>query len=196
MIRKRILFKTVVFVIVLSICSCVKNVDFEQSEDFAFKPVLELDFIFSNFDTEEFIPENVPPNVDFFINQPLQDTINYDLTSSEFAINNLERIEFTFEISNQIERDFELQFQFLDDDNQPLGQSYRIPIRSGNGEDQEPVLSFSVPDPIVLTKADLEQLQDANKVASELFVPELNSDLRGKLNLRSKATYFINTEDR
>ena len=179
-------------IIAMVMSSCVEDIDFDQTDDIMLTPVVEFDFIYSNFKTEDYLPDDVEPNQDFFLDQPLQDTINFDLTSSDFSIDNLERIELTFEASNQIERNFELQFQFLSENGEQVGELFRVPIRAGNGADEEPTLSFSVPNPIILDKADLEELQNADRIASELLVPELNTDLRGTLKLRSKATYYFN----
>ena len=149
MIFKKPFFSLVSFLVLFFTYSCFEDVNFDQTEDIVLTPVVEFDFIYSNFNTNEFLPEDAVPNQDFMLDQPLQDTINFDLTSSDFGVDNLERIELTFEVKNQIERNFELQFQFLDENEEPVGVLYRVPIRAGNGEGQDPVISFSVPNPIV-----------------------------------------------
>ncbi|WP_108802973.1 hypothetical protein [Aquimarina sp. Aq107] len=183
------------FSAVLTTVSCVKELDFEQLEDVVLTPVIEADFIYSEFDVSDYIPDGLPPDTDFTIPPDvLRDTINYDLVGTDFAVDNLDRVELTIEVRNTIERSFTLQFQFLTEGEQPLGQLYSVPVQAGLGEGTEPVVSFSVPNPIVLDNATLNQLSSAQKIATEIIVPTLNTDLRGVLNIRSKASYYVNYE--
>ncbi len=181
------------FAAILITFSCVKELDFEQLDEVVLTPVFEADFIYSEFDVEDFIPQGTPPNTEFTVpSEILRDTINYDLVGTDFAIDNLDRVELTIEIRNTIERSFTLQFQFLTDSEQPIGQLYSIPVQAGSGEGTEPVVSFSDPNPIILDNATLNQLVSAQKIATEIIVPTLNSDLRGVLYIRSKASYYVN----
>ncbi|WP_378177822.1 hypothetical protein [Aquimarina sp. SS2-1] len=178
---------------ILMTASCVKELNFEQLEDVVLTPVFEADFIYSEFDIEEYIPAGTPQNTEFTIPPDvLRDTINYDLVGTDFAIDNLDRVELTIEVRNTIEREFILQFQFLTESEQPIGQLYSIPVEAGQGEGTDPIVSFSNPDPIVLDNATLNQLASAQKIATEIIAPTLNSDLRGVLRIRSKASYYVN----
>lgn len=178
---------------ILITASCVKELDFEQLDDVVLTPVFEADFIYSEFDVEDNIPQGAPPNTEFTIPpEVLRDTINYDLVGTDFAIDNLDRVELTMEVRNTIPAAFTIQFQFLTQAGQPIGQLYSIPVQAGLGEGTEPVISFSDPNPIVLDNATLNQLASAQKIATEIIVPTLNSDLRGTLQIRSKASYYVN----
>ncbi|GAA4113226.1 hypothetical protein GCM10022393_12100 [Aquimarina addita] len=179
--------------IVMVSVSCIKDVDFEQVEDIAITPVFELDFIYSHFDIEDYIDEDLIPDTDFTIlPEQLRDTVNYDLVGSDFAIEYIDRVELVFEMRNTIESGFRLQFQFLTDNDEPLGVLYFIEVLPGSGEDSEPVTSFSSPNPIVLDNPTIQQLANAQKIAVELVTPTINSSLRGVLDVRSKAAYYIN----
>ena len=175
--------------------SCSDELNFEQIDDIVLTPVFEIDFIFSEFDIEDNIPPDIPANEDFTI-QPnaLRDTINYDLVGTDFAIDNLEKVELTIEARNTIQKTFMIQFQFLTDDNEPLGESYIVPVREGLGEGTDPIISFSNPDPIILDNAILNELSATQKIAVEIIAPTVNTDLRGILVIRSKAAYFVNLE--
>ena len=184
----------VVSVFLLAI-SCVEELDFDQIEDAVLTPVFEADFIYSEFDVENFIPEEIPPNTDFEVPpEALRDTVNYDLVGTDFAIDNLDRIELTIEARNTIQRSFVIQFQFLSELGEPLSELYVIPVAAGLGENSEPVISFSDPNPIVLDNATLNQLSSAQKIVTEIITPTLNTDLRGVLEIRSKAGYYVNFE--
>ncbi len=189
--KKTYLFLLVIGIILLTV-SCVKDLDFGQLEEVSLTPVFEADFIYSTFDISHYIPEDLPPDTEFMISESLIDTVNYDFVGTDFAIDNLERVELTIEVRNTIERNFAIEFQFLNEGDQPLGQLYSVPIQAGFGEGTAPVVSFSVPDPIVLDNAVLNQLADAKKIVVEIITPVLNTDLRGVVDIRSKASYFVN----
>jgi len=184
-------------VALLTTISCVKELDFGQLDDVVLTPVVEIDFIFSEFDVEDNIPPGTPANTEFIIPpEVLRDTVNYDLVGTDFAIDNLDRIELTIEVRNTIPKAFSIQFQFLNEAEQPVGQLYSVPIQAGLGPNTDPVISFSIPNPIVLDNATLNQLSSAQKIVTEIIIPPpaLNSDLRGVLQLRSKAAYYVNYE--
>ncbi len=180
----------------LMMVSCTEDADFSQLEDATLRPVFELDFIFSNFDTADFLPDDLPAGVNFEVPRvQLQDTVNYELIGTDFAVDHLERIELTIEVQNTVERPFELRFQFLSEADQPLGQLYTIQVQAGQGPGTQPVVSPQANDPnhpIILNNADFVELSNSQKVATEIIAPTLNSDLRGAVKIRSKATYFIN----
>ncbi|MDH7444788.1 hypothetical protein [Aquimarina sp. 2201CG14-23] len=181
--------------IILMTASCVKDLDLDQLDEVVLTPVFEADFIYSEFDVGDYIPAGVPPNTQFTIPpESLRDTINYDLVGTDFAIDNLERVELTIEVRNTIQTTFTLQFQFLTDAGQPIGDLYSVPVAAGLGDGTEPVVSFSVPNPIVLDNATLNQLSTAQKIATEIIVPTLNTDLRGVAEIRSKGSYYVNYE--
>lgn len=173
--------------------ACVEDVDFDQIEDVVLTPVYEVDLIYSEFDTDDYIDNQLPPDTPIPV-PPIRDTLNYDLTSTDFAIENLERIELTFEFRNTIETSFEFSYQFLSSSNQPLGRVRTIFVVPGDGENTQPIISFSDPNPVVINNQELNQLSNATRLATELRVNNANSNLRGKLELRSKAAYYINYE--
>ncbi|WP_103071013.1 hypothetical protein [Aquimarina sediminis] len=176
--------------ILIQFISCVKDVDFDQVEDIALTPVYEVDFVYSKFDTNEFID----PDLDPAISIPeviISDTLNYDLLGTDFVVDNLERVELTFEFKNTIQRDFEFDFGFLDENNQRIGPLYSMIAESGNGEGTDPVITTEV---IVLDTNAINILSNAAKLVSSIQVQNVNSSLDGILELRSKGTYFINYE--
>ena len=176
----------------LLVClACVKDVDFDQIENVVLTPVYEVDLIYSQFDTDDYIDNQLPPDTPIVV-PPIRDTLNYDLTSTDFAIENLDRIELTFEFRNTIETSFEFTYQFLSSSNQPVGVSRTIFVTPGEGENTQPVISYSDPNPIVIDDQELDQLSTARRLATELRVNNANSNLRGRLELRSKAAYYIN----
>ncbi|WP_109097929.1 hypothetical protein [Aquimarina sp. AU58] len=176
--------------ILISSISCVKDVNFEQAEDVVLTPVYEVDFVYSRFDTSQFVDSNIDPAIvipEVIVN----DTLDYDLLGTDFVVDNLERVELTFEFTNTIERDFDFDFGFLNDNDQRIGPLYSMTANSGNGEGTNPIVTTEV---IILDTADIDVLRDATRLISSMRVQNINSSLRGILELRSKGTYFFNYE--
>lgn len=185
-----------VYVLLCGICilmpliSCVKDVDFDQAEDVVLTPVYEVDFVYSRFDTNQFIDSNINPVIvvpEVIVN----DTLSYDLLGTDFVVDNLGRVELTFEFRNTIERDFDFDFGFLNDSDQRIGPLYSMTANSGNGEGADPIITTEV---IILDTAEINVLRDATRLISSMRVQNINSSLQGILELRSKGTYFFNYE--
>ncbi len=185
---RRIYLLSLYFIVLLPCISCVKDLDLDQVNDVDLRPVYEFDFVFSKLDTSQFVDADLDPSVNIQP-PPIRDTLNYDLLSSDFIVDNLERIELTFEFSNTIERDFVFDLGFLNEAEQQIGPSFRIIAMAGNGEGSDPVITTEV---IFLDTNDINVLGAATKVTSSIAVGTVNSQLQGVLQLRSKGTYFIN----
>jgi len=191
--RRKIYVLLCITGIFLLTVSCVKDLNFDQLDEVEIAPVFEVDFFYSRFNTEDYLPEDVFIDPSIIIPPiSLQDTVNYDLISSSFSGENLEKIELMMEVRNTIESEFIMQFQFLTDNDEPLGTLYAIDIQEGVGSGTNPVSSFLLPDPTVLDTNTLNQLANAKKIAVEIITPSLNSNLKGTLDVRSKAAYYIN----
>lgn len=170
--------------------SCVKDVDFDQLENVVLTPVFEADFIYSEFDTSDFIEDGLPPDIPIIV-EPVRDTINFDLIGTDFAIENLVRIELNFEIRNTIATPFEFEFQFLGGSGEPIGAPFLIQVDAGDGEGEAPVLTTQA---FILDNAALVALANAEEMASEIRVLNANSSLRGRIEVKSSATYFVSYE--
>ncbi len=173
--------------IALQLTSCVKDLDLDQIDDVVLTPVYEFDFLFSRIATDQFIDPNTDPTI-IIQPPPIRDTLNYDLLSTDFVVDNLERVELTFEFSNTIERDFVFEFGFLNEAGQRIGPSFDIVAMAGNGEGTDPVITTEV---IVLDTATINVLGAAAKLVSSISVQNVTSTLQGVLELKSKGTYFI-----
>ncbi len=187
---KKVYLLLCILIMALFTVSCVEDLDFDQVEDVVLTPVYEVDFIYSTFDTREFIDPNIDPSITI-PQVAVDDTLNYDLLGTDFIVDNLERVELTFEFRNTIERDFDLTFGFLNDAGSPIGPIYNLTALAGNGEGTEPVVTTEV---IVLDSATINVLGAATKLVSVISVNNVNSALQGILEIRSKGSYFINYE--
>lgn len=175
------------FVYVCTTFGCVRDVDFDQAEDIVLRPVFEIDFIYSEFDTDDFVSADLPPNIP--INPPpIVDIAKFDVLGNEFATENLEQVDLTFEIRNSFAIPITFSFQFLGGGSEPIGTTYSITVAPGNGEGAPSVLTNAV---FSLDKETLNTLSNSEQIRSEIRILNANSSTRGRISLKSAATYFI-----
>ncbi len=175
------------FCLAISVCACVKDVDFDQVDDLILTPVYDIDFIYAAVDIETLITQNddsstILPEV------IANDTLDYDFLENDFVTDNIVQVTLTFEFENTIEKGFDFNFQFLNSENQPIDQSYTIPVLPGAGVDALPVVTRR---DIILDRAAIVALSTAEKLTSSIRVEEVSRDLTGNIILKSKALYFV-----
>ena len=180
-------------VLLIFLTSCVEDVDFDQVEDVTFTPVYVLDFVYAEFNTEDYIDTSLPPDTPLGT-IAISDVVNYDLIGTDFAIENLERIELTIEISNTFATPFEFEFQFRDGAGQAVGAPYLIPVLPGNGEGEDPVNTPPNPEDqpvITLDNPTLVALASSRELYTEVRIINANSNLRGRIEIKSSAAYYV-----
>ena len=138
-----------------------------------------------NFDTDVFhqsasvfVPELI-----------VNDTLDYDLLSIDFATKHLIKVELTFEFENTIERDFEFHFGFLNSEGERIGPSYHMIADKGNGVDTTPVKTTKL---IVMDNVTIDTVESATQLVSSLTLKDVSGTLKGIFELKSKGSYFIN----
>jgi len=174
---------------VLILCSvllgaCVKDTDFDQADSVVLTPVVELDLIFFNLTAGDFF--------DSITQMPRLQVI--DTTELRFLDDggiqdNLKRAEFLFDFTNSMPRNFQVDFQFLSEQNDT---TYQTQTNVTAGTPQQPVESLFTE---VVEGEEITQLTQANKVVVAVTIPSVNQDLEGELNLQSKTTYFLEIKD-
>ncbi len=172
--------KVLLVLIAVVTFSCVKDVDFDQTENLVLTPVFEADFVYSKVNTEDLI------DVDTDIVVPVvRDTISFDVFSTDFAIDNLEQLELFFKFENSMERDIEFTFIFTDDAYTPLHSFSRVAIK---GTNQIPVITETTE---IFDKPTLNNLTTSSKIISEIRVIDTTGSLQGEIEVQSTATYFV-----
>lgn len=174
----------------LTITSCVKDVDFEQVENIVLSPVLESSLLFFDFPASEFEEPTGTAIV------TVGDDLELDVFTDEFLRDNLIKAEFFFEITNSIDRSFRADIIMFDENDQITYMFAINVIPNGNAE----VITTHTE---VFEAALLEQLKNAVRLELELnMFPSvtgipLNQNSSGNIKMRSKATLFflIDTED-
>ncbi|NNF30607.1 MAG: hypothetical protein HKN66_04370 [Flavobacteriaceae bacterium] len=175
---------TVIFLCVVAF-ACVKDTDFDQAEEIALTPVVELDLIYFNIEAGEFYDEvnNIPIPT-------LTDTTEIRFLDDTEIQESLRRADFFFKFTNSIPRNFQVDFQFLSEQNDT---TYATQTSVAEGSVQTPVITEFEE---IIEGDDILQVTMANRIVVSVTIPDANPDLEGTLNLQSKTTYYLEIRDR
>lgn len=109
----RSMFNLSVFVLLIGLLnSCVKDVDFDQAENLQVSPALEISLIRFDEPASRFVDDSSLEQ------EVIRDSVRIDIFSDDFVVDNLRRAEFLFETTNSINRAFNAEIQFLNDNNE------------------------------------------------------------------------------
>lgn len=179
--RNAFSLKVLFLLIAVTTFSCVEDVDFSQTEDLVLTPVFEADFVYSRIQTSDVL------DIDTDIVIPVvRDTIDFDVFSTDFAIDNLERMELFMRFDNTMRRDVQFTFHFTGDDYVPL-HSFDVIARKET-DDISPVITETTE---IFDKPLLNNLINSSHVITEVRVIDTTGSLEGEIGLQSKATYFV-----
>lgn len=164
--------------------SCIKDTDFEQAEEIALTPVVELDLIFFTLTPLDFFDAATQtPRL------TVVDTTEIKFLDDSGIQENLKRAEFLFSFTNSISRSFEVEFQFLSEQNDT---TYTTQTTVNEGTVASPELTLFTEN---VEGEEILQLTQANKVVVSVTIPSADQNLDGELNLQSKTTYFLEIKD-
>lgn len=167
--------------VVLLFTACIKDTDFNQTDDILVTPILELDFLFFNLNSENF--SDIGAN-----NLVVTDTTYFDFLNDEFAVDNLIKADFYFKNTNSFPIQFTTQYQFLDENNEI---HYEIIIPVDAGTVINPVITEHAE---VIEGENIVNLTMAEKVVVNILASSPVDNLDGSLNVQSKTTYYLRIE--
>ena len=167
--------------VIIFFSACVKDTDFNQTDDIVVSPILELDFLFFNVDSTNFSDLGVN-------NLVLTDTTYFDFLNDEFTVDNLTRAEFFFRNTNSFSTQFTTQYQFLDENNI---SHFEILIPVDAGTISNSVITEHTEN---IEGEDILNLTMAEKVVVNIMASSSVDDQDGVLNLQSKTTYYLRIE--
>jgi hypothetical protein len=160
--------------------SCIKDTDFEQADDIAVTPVVELNLIHFKVSGGDFFDSITSTPI-----LTLRDTTELRFLDDQEIQESLLRAEFFFSFTNSIPRDFLVDFQFLSESNDT---TYLTQTNVNQGSVQNPVVTEFVEN---IEGDAILQLTQASKVVVSVTIPSSNAQLEGELNLQSKTTYYL-----
>ena len=168
--------------------ACVSGVDFDQGEDFTISPIIDASLIYFEEPASTFVDENG-------LEQTIvRDSVVIDAFSDQFIIDNLIKAEFLFEVTNSINRAYQAQVDFLDE-NDDLKHTFTFSV--GASPTNAPVVAEHLE---VFENASLEALKQSIKLVITLtMLPStdgsvLDQNSSGDIKFRSKATFYLNID--
>ncbi|WP_151675167.1 hypothetical protein [Patiriisocius marinus] len=175
-------YPQILLVIFLSsiVTSCFQNTDFDQANDVVITPVVELDLIYFDIDASQFydVETNTP-------NLVVRDTTAIEFIDGNDIRDALVRAEFLFDFTNSIPSNFSVNFDFLNTNNEVRYSSF---TQVNAGSASLPVETIYIDN---VENEEIENLTSSNKVVISVTIPSSSSSLFGTLNLKSKATYYL-----
>ncbi len=184
---KQILKNTLsILMLLVLFSSCVKEVDFEQVKELTISPIFESSLIY--FDA---------PATKFFLNgseiSTTRDTVEIDLFSRGFVVNNLIKAEFLFQATNSINRSFRVQVDFLSESNQ---QKHSFAVQANASPTNSDII---VKHTEVFEGSSLTALKESKKVVLSITAlpggTPLNTNTPGRINLQSKGAFYFKIKD-
>lgn len=160
--------------------ACIKDTDFDQAEDIALTPVIELDLIYFNLRAEQFF-DTINSNPILTVRDTTEIRFLDDSTLQE----SLKRAELYFKFTNSIPRSFQVDFQFLSEFNDT---TYVSGTSVAQGTLTAPVITEFTDN---VEGENILLLTQAHKVVVSVTIPSSDENLEGTLNLKSKITYFL-----
>ncbi|PRZ23930.1 hypothetical protein [Flavobacterium granuli] len=163
--------------------SCSSDLDFNQVNNLKIEPVVVANLSYFDLPANAFVENGIESDVAF-------QALDFDLFRDKYFRSYLQRADFSFEMTNTINRAFRLNIILFNQNDQPL---YTIP--------------FSVPayagNAVVVSKTDifegvkLDLLKSSKKMGFLIVMasgPVLNENSVGSLKMRSSATVYLTIE--
>ncbi len=167
--------------IMLFFTACIKDTDLNQTDDILVTPIVELDFLLFNLNSESF--------TDFGVNNLIvSDTTNFNFLNDEFTVDNLIRADIYFRYTNSLPVDFITEYKFLDEEN---GLHYEIISLVNAGSVTAPLITEHTE---IVEGDGIVALTNAEKVVVNIMASSPVDNLEGTLNLQSKTTYYLRIE--
>ena len=163
----------------------MKDVDFDQIEDFSTKPIFKTTLVYFTLNQVNFF--NSINSAE--ITTPVNSTSSFLSLKSSFVRNNLSSAEFEFEIENQFNRGFTVNVEFLDDNNN-ITHFFDTFVISAND------LNFKRKE-FIYVSGNQNFLSSTKVKVSVVLSPNnsnpINPNIEQKLVFKSAGTFFIKT---
>ena len=170
--------------LLLSVCcitvSCLKDVDFDQVNEFEMNPVVESSLVHSE------LPVPVVDSIPFSL--VLSDTTRIELFSDSFSVDNLEKAELYFETLSTVSQSLSVDIQLLDDYYIVLDE-LSMSLPPSNGEEESSVAE------LIYTEENIDKLTNVTQIIFYITIPYLeNGNEEAYVKLKSKGTFYLHIE--
>lgn len=172
--------------LVLILSSCVKNLDFDQIDNFSARPVFESSLVYFTLDQVDFF--DLVNSVE--VVTPIDDTSGFTVLKSKFFRDNLIKAELNFEVNNQFNRRFTVNITFLNDANIETHKFNPIVVTENNQNfsQLETINISNNPQFLASTKI---RISIALSPSSDGSV--IDPTIEQKLEFKSSGTFYIKT---
>ncbi len=164
--------------------SCVSEVDFDQAENISPTPVLEASLIVSNLEASNFIDDTNQQEL-----LSISDVVRLNFINSDFFVDQLVKANLTFQFTNSLNRDFNVDFIFVTDANE---QRYLAQVEVLAGSPDSPTFIESN---FLIEEPDLSLFVESTRLIYEITLPPTNTPIApstlGVLKLESKSTFYF-----
>lgn len=177
-------FKLLCGVLILILCtSCVKDVDFNQTAEIIIAPKVDLDLVFFDLDTANFMSADTGMPV-----AVIRDTTRLEFLDDDFIRENLRQIDFVFRYDNSFAQSFEHQALFLNDADE-VQYAVTFDVEASPGGTAVTTLFTQTVEEI-----DLDAIRNSIKMLIELTLLPNGDPVVGELSHQSKAVYSLEFE--
>lgn len=172
------LFKIAFLLLLVSLTSCVKDVDLNQAEEIVIPPTAAIDLIYFDLTSDEFI---VGPGG----NLRAVDESRLDFLDDDYIQTGLMRADFNFRFINSFENAFKINILFRSPTN---AIRYQIPIEIPAGSMEAPaVIDYTE----IVHNSQIDKIRKSIKVSIDIDMLEDPVVTEGSLQLKSKGTYYF-----
>ncbi|WP_111682095.1 hypothetical protein [Winogradskyella tangerina] len=186
MLNSKLNYIVCFFILILTCTSCVKDVDFNQAENLTLTPIVAASVVYTDVEASRFSENGTEI-------ETVRDSIaNIEIFTEQFVIDNLVRTDLVFEVTNSIDRSFELDVEFLDESDTLL-DVFTFEALPSNGSNEVITMVTEV-----YENERLEALKQTTKLVITLrLLPSsdgstLNENSTGRIILKSKGLFYLN----
>jgi hypothetical protein len=166
--------------LLLSSYSCSSDLDFNQVNDLKAEPVIVANLSYFDIPASDFVDNGMDQYLSF-------DAQDFNVFRDKFFTDNLEKVDFDFEITNTINREYSFDIILLDKYDQVVHTiHFDIPASTSYQGIIQKTEKFE--------NASLDALKKTKRMAFVLSMaagPPLNKNSSGSLKLRSRATVYF-----
>jgi hypothetical protein len=160
--------------------SCSSDLDFNQVNDLRLEPVIVANLTYFDIAARQFVENGVEENLLF-------DAQDFDVFRDSFLRNNLKRTDFSFQITNTINRAYSFDLNLIDQ-NDDVIYTIRMDVPASNGT------AVIIDKTEIFENAKLELLKASRRLEFVLVMapgPALSENSLGSLKLKSSATVYL-----
>ena len=172
-----------IFAVIVFSFSCSSDLDFEQVDEFNIQPTFVTNLAYFNLETNQFVVNGTEKNVFSYLSV-------IDVFNNSFFDKNLVKTELFFKVNNTINRAYNLNLAFLNNQNQVL-YNVSIPVPAYNGTENIVIKT------VVFDTNNVDVLINTTKINFTLLMfpgPPLTNASTGSIELSSSVTAYLDVK--